>query len=159
MNKRQKAILTNFVIVILITAAAVGAMINFKDWVNRSEAKVAMTELGNRIKKYRAEHGSVPPESYVDRERENLQGNVRLGKLHYRTMWIDFESTQDEILCYTERKSHSLIFRDEFLILRLGEVLGQDVDVDVNVEWMGKREFEALLAQQQTPMQIEMLDK
>jgi len=149
MNRRQKAILIDFVVVIVITAIAVVAMINFKDWVNRSEAMLAMEQLGQRVLAYRQERGSVPPESYVDRVKENLQGRVRLGNLNYRALWLDFESRSDEILAYTEKSYHSLLFGEGFIVLRL----------DGRVEWMDRGKFETLLAQQQSPMEIEMLRK
>jgi len=145
MNRRQKAILRNFIIVMLITAIASFAMINFKDWVNRSEAMRAMEHLGQIVLQYRKEHGQVPPQSYLDRQRSSLQGNIRLGKLNYRALWIDFESTPDEILCYTEKKYDSLFVSSGFIVLTL----------DGRVRWMGKQDFLTLLAKQQGPMEIE----
>ena len=147
MNRRQKAILVEFIAVIAITAIAVVAMINFKDWVNRSEAMRAMEDLGQEVLKYRKKHGSVPPESYVDSIKEKLEGHARLGNLRYRARWVDFESTQDEILAYTERTYPSSLLGNGFIVLRL----------DGRVEWMGKEEFETLLAQQQSTMEIQML--
>jgi len=149
MNRRQKTISTNAITVIVITAIAVVVMINFKDWVNRSEAMRAMEHLGRKVLKYRKDHGSVPPESYADRIKENLQGRGRLGNLHYRARWIDFESTPDVVLAYAERNYRSLLLGSGFIVLRL----------DGRVEWMGKEEFEKLLAQQQSPMEIQMLQK
>lgn len=149
MNKRQKAILVKFVAVILITAVAVVAMINFKDWVNRSEAMRAMEHLGQIVLQYRKNHGSVPPESYVDGIKEDLEGHIRLGNLRYRARWLDFESTPNEILAYTERNYRSLLVGKGYVVLRL----------DGRVEWMGKREFETLLAQHQSPMEIQMLQQ
>ena len=148
MNKRQKTILMDFAIVIVVTAVAVLAMINFKDWVNRSEAMRAMKQLGRIVLQYRKDRGSVPPESYVDRIKENLEGHVRLGNLRYRAQWIDLESSSDEILAYTEKNYRSLI-GNGFVVLRL----------DGSVEWMEKKEFQNLLAQQQNPTEIEMLQK
>jgi hypothetical protein len=138
----------HFTIVIVITAVAVVAMINFKDWVNRSEGMRAMKQLGQIVLKYRKEYGSIPPESYVDRIKESLEGHVRLGHLQYRAQWIKFESSPDEILAYTEKNYHSLLGKG-FIVLRL----------DGRVEWMKKQEFQTLLAQQQNPMEIEMLQK
>jgi len=149
MNKRQKAILVKFIIVIVITTVAVVAMINFKDWVNRSEAMRAMEHLGQVVLQYRKNHGSVPPESYVDGIKEDLEGHVRLGDLRYRARWLDFESTPNEILAYTERNYRSLLVGKGYVVLRL----------DGRVEWMGKREFETLLAQHQSPMEIQMLQQ
>ena len=138
-------------IVIAITAIAVVAMINFRDWVNHSEAMRAMEHLGQIVLKYRDDpnHPSVPPKSWVDSQRENLPGNVRLGNLQYRARWIDFESTPDEILAYTEKNYRSLLIGSGYIVLRL----------DGRVEWMGKKEFEMLLAQQQSPEEIQMLQK
>ena len=147
MNKRQKAILRKFIAVMVVTAIAVVAMINFKDWVNRSEAMRAMEQLGQIVLQYRKDHGSVPPESYVNNIKERLEGHVRLGKLQYRARWLDLESTPDEILAYTERNFHSLLVGKGYVVLRL----------DGRVEWMGKREFEKLLAQHQSSMEIQML--
>jgi len=148
-NKRQKAILVEFITVIVITAVAVVAMINFKDWVNRSEAMRAMEHLGQVVLQYRKNHGSVPPESYVDGIKEDLEGHVRLGNLYYRALWIDFDSPPDTILAYTEKNYRSLLVGKGYVVLRL----------DGRVEWMGKREFETLLAQHQSPMEIQMLQQ
>ena len=147
MNRRQKAILIRFIIVTVVTAVALAAMIIFKDFVNRSEAMRAMEHLGRIVLRYRKESGSVPPESWVNRQRENLPGNVRLGKLRYRARWVDFESTPDEILAYTERSYHSLLLGGGFVVLRLNG----------RVEWMEKQEFETILARQQSTVEIEML--
>ena len=146
MNKRQKSILINFAIVIIITAIAVFALINLKDWINRSEAKRAMTQLGQTVLDYRKTHGSVPSESYVDSIRTNLPGHQRLGNLHYRALWINFDSTPDDILAYTEIRQPSLLSDDGYIVLRL----------DGRVRWMNKADFKALLAQYQSPMEIEM---
>jgi len=149
MNKRQKDILMNFITVIVITAVAVVAMFNFKDWINRSEAMRAMEHLGQIVLQYRKDYGSVPPQSYVDRIEETLEGYVRLGDLHYRAQWIGFESGPDEILAYSEKNYHSLVTGKGFVVLRF----------DGRVEWMNKQQFKTLLAQQQSPMEIQMMQK
>ncbi len=133
--------------VIVITAIAVVAMINFRDWVNRSEARRAMEDLGKKVLKYRKDYGSVPPETYVTEVKENLKGGVRLGELQYRALWIDSDSTPDEILAYTEENYPSLLVSGGYVVLRL----------DGRVEWMDKKEFKTLLAQQQSPEEIQML--
>ncbi len=149
MNRRQKAILIEFAVVIAVTAIAVVAMINFRDWVNHSEAMRAMEHLGREVFQYREEHSSVPPESYVDSIKKTLEGYARLGDLRYRALWIDFECPPDEILAYTKRNYHSLLLGKGFIVLRL----------DGRIEWMEKREFKTLLAQQQSPEEIEWLGK
>jgi hypothetical protein len=149
MNRRQKTILRNTTAVIVITAIAVAAMIDLKNWVNRSEAMRAMEHLSRIVLQYREKYGSVPPESYIDRIKEELEGHVRLGEVIYRAQWISFESTPDEILAYTERPHSSWLFGKKHIVLRL----------DGRVEWMDNRELETLLAQQQSSQELEMLRK
>ncbi len=147
MNKRQKDILTNIITVLVITAIAVVAMINFKDWVNRSEAMRAMEQLSRETLRYRKANGSLPPESYIDSIKEKLQGSARLGKVHYRALWIDSKSPPDTILAYTEKHYHSLLFHSGFIVVRL----------DGTVQWMDRQTFISILEQQQSPMEKEML--
>jgi len=147
MNRRQKIILRDFVTVIVVTAIAVVAMINFKDWVNRSEARRAVEQLGQIVLQYRKDNGALPPESYVNNIKKALEGSARLGELQYRALWIDSDSKPDEILAYTEKDYSSLLVGDGFIVLRL----------DGRVEWMGKKEFKTLLKQQQSPEEVQML--
>lgn len=147
MNKRQKIILIESAVVVLITLIAVVAMINAKDWINRSEAMRAMEHLGQRVVDYRDTHHSVPPESYVTNIKESLEGHVRLGDVKYRGRWIDFESTPDEILAYSEKKYPSSLLGDGYIVLRLNG----------KVEWLGKQEFEEELARQQSQKEVEIL--
>lgn len=150
MNKRQKTTLINFVTVIVITAIAVIAMINFKDWVNHSEATRAMEQLGQEALAYRKQHGSVPPESHIDSNvKQYLQGSARMGNLHYRARWISFDPSPDEILAYIQRNYRSFFLRNGYIVLRL----------DGSVEWMEKQQFETLLAEQQSPMEAELTQK
>ena len=148
MNKRQKAILVEFITVVVVTAIAVVAMINLKDWVNRSEAMRAMEHLGQEVFKYRKDKGVLPAD--VDNIKKGVPGWVRLGNLRYRARWIDFfEATPDEVLAYTEKNYRSSLLSDGYVVLRL----------DGRVEWMGQEEFEKLLAEQQSEYEIEMLRK
>lgn len=151
MNRRQKAILVESIAVIALTAVAVWGMINFKDWVNRSEAMRAMEQLGQRVLQYRQQHGAVPPETYVESIKESLEGHVRLGNLRYRAQWIDFESTADNVLAYTERDYHSLLVGKGYVVLRL----------DGRVQWMNRKDFRQLLSQQRrkSPEEIQMLQE
>jgi len=83
MNQQQKRIVANFVAVIVLTIAAVIAMIHLKDWVNRSEATKAMNQLSQEICRYRKANGAVPPESYIDSIKKTLQGHARFGGFQY----------------------------------------------------------------------------
>jgi len=146
MNRRQKTILIDFVTVIVITAATVVAMINFKDWVNRSESLRAMEHLSKIVQQYRKEHGSIPPQSYIDSIKETLAGGARLGILQYRGRWIDSESPQDTILAYSKKNYGSSFLENGFVVLRFN---GQ-------VEWIEKQKFLSVLTKQQSPAEIQM---
>jgi len=141
MNKRQKNIIQDLILVAVITIAAVVGLVNFKDYVNRTEAMRAMEHLGRVVLGYRQEHGSVPAEYYVAEVKKELEGSARLGALHYRARWIEFGAGPDEILGYTKKDYGSSIFGHGYIVLRL----------DGRVEWMKEKEFEALLDSQQSP--------
>ncbi|MHC4558505.1 MAG: hypothetical protein ACYTFW_24190 [Planctomycetota bacterium] len=147
MIRRQKNLLRDVITVIAFTTIAVVAMINIKDLVNRSEAIEAMKDLGQRVKDYRDEHGLVPSKSYVDSIKGSLKGRARFGDLQYRAIWIDSESTPDEVLAYTERNFRSFLVGKGYVVLRL----------DGRVEWMDKQQFDALLPKKQRQMETEML--
>ncbi len=146
MQKRQRQIIANFVIVIAVTVGSVVAMINFKDMVNRSEAVRAMEALGKQVIAYRQQYGAAPAESYVDSIRDSLPGSARLGDLQYRAQWIGFGSSDDTILAYTRKTYSTSFLEDGAVVLRLGGT----------VEWMAAREFEPLLNKQQKAEEREM---
>jgi hypothetical protein len=149
MNKRQKALLTESIIIIVITAAAVVAMINLKQWVSRTEAIQVMEQLGQVVLQYRKENGSLPSGDDVKGIQEKLQEEVRLDRLQYRAQWIDVDSVPDEILAYTEKRFRASLLNDGYVVLRL----------DGRVEWMSKEEFQKLLAQQRrlSPQDLRIL--
>ena len=147
MNKRQKILLIESVAVVLVTLIAVVAMINAKDWINRSEAMRAMDQLGQRVQQYQEARGSVPPESYVTNIKKSLAGHVRLGDLKYRGQWIDFESSPDEILAYSQKVYRSSLLPDGYVVLRLNGT----------VEWLAKKKFEKELARRQSQKEAEIL--
>jgi hypothetical protein len=146
MTKKQKQILTNFAVVIVVTIAAVIGMVEMKNGVNRSEAMRAMEQLGRIVGDYKQKNGSIPPESYAESIKVSLEGQVRLGFLQYRARWINFDSPPDTILAYVKKNYHSLFFRHGAIVLRL----------DGRVEWMDKREFEKLLESQQSALEREL---
>ena len=132
--------------ILLITLAAVVGMINFKDYVNRSEAISAMRQLGQIVLEYQKENSRVPPESLIQDALDDLQGGVRLGGLRYRGLWIDFDAEPNAVLAYAQKKYPSSLLDDGYIMLQL----------DGTVRWMAKKEFEDLLAQQQSEIEIEM---
>jgi len=143
MNKKQKQILANFVVVIAATAAAVIGMIELKSYVNRSEAIRAMEQLGRIVADYKQKNGSIPPESYAESIKVSLEGQVRLGALQYRARWINFDSPPDTILAYVTKNYRSLFSRPGAIVLR----------IDGRVEWMNKGEFESSLESQQSALE------
>jgi hypothetical protein len=149
MNKKQKQILANFAVVIVVTAMAVVGMIELKNQVNRSEAMRAMEQLGRIVGDYNQKNGSIPPESYVDGIKKSLEGQVRLGNLQYRARWIKFDSPPDTILAYVTKDYHSLFFRPGAIVLR----------IDGRIEWKDKKEFNKLLDNQQSATEREMTPK
>ena len=149
MTKLQKRILANFVVVMIITVAAVVGMVELKNQVNCSEATRAMESLGRVVSDYKQKNGSVPPESYVDGIIKTFEGQPRLGNLNYRARWIKFDSPPDTILAYAREDYRSLFFRPGAIVLRF----------DGRVEWMDKASFNKLIAGQQTPMELEMTPK
>jgi len=146
MNKQQKWTVTNFVIVIVITIAAVIGMVELKNWVNYSEATRAMEHLWRVVSDYKQKNGSVPPESYIDSVKGVLEGKARIGNLRYRALAIQIDSPPDTILAYAIKDYHSLLFRPEAIVLRLNG----------HVEWLEKKQFEQLLAKQQTPLELQL---
>ena len=145
MNRQQRRILINFVIVMAVTIVAAGGMVELSKWTNRSEAMRVMEKLSKLIGDYRQKNGSVPPETYVTALKEKLEGQVRMGELHYRAMWIKFDSPPDTILAYARKSYRSLFFHSGAIVLRF----------DGRVEWMDKASFDKLLAQQLNPLEKE----
>jgi hypothetical protein len=141
MNKRQKWILIKFAVVAIVTLTAVAGMVELKNSINLAESMRAMGQLGKVIDDYRHKFGSVPPESYVAGLKEKLEGQARLGDLHYRARWIDFDSPADTILVYVRKSYHSLFFRPGAIVLRF----------DGQITWVDKPSFDKLLAGQQKP--------
>jgi hypothetical protein len=149
MNKLQKRILANFVVVLVVTATAVVGMVELKNIVNRSEAMRAMESLGRVVSNYKQKNGSIPPESHVDGIIKSLEGQLRLGNVYYRAQWIAFDSPPDTILAYVRKDYHSLFSHPGVIVLRF----------DGRIEWMDKASFDKLIAGQQTQMELEMTPK
>lgn len=145
-NKRQKAILVEVATVLVITLIAVVAMINFKDYINRREAITAMQQLGKIVLEYQRQNSRVPSESVFLSEKDNVRGSVRLTNLVYRGLWIDFDAEPNDILAYAMKNYPSSLLDDGYVVLMF----------DANVVWMGKAEFEELLARQQSEVEIKM---
>jgi type II secretory pathway pseudopilin PulG len=144
-NKRQRALLAESLFVLIATLAAVVGMMQLKDYVNRSEAMRAMTQLGQRILEYRKQYGSLPPQSWVDNIKGDVEGAVRIGNVNYRAMWIGLDAPSDTILAYSQKRLPSSFLKDGYVVLRL----------DGTVEWLPTKEFADLFARQRTPTEPE----
>ena len=141
MNKRQKSLLIESILVLVATVAAVVGMMHLKDYVNRSEAVRAMTQLGELVLRYRGEHGSLPPASFLDSVKGQVEGAVRMGNVRYRALYIGPDATDQTILAYSRKRHPSSFLRDGYVVLRL----------DGTVRWMPTEQFEPLFAAQRTP--------
>jgi hypothetical protein len=141
MNRRQKALLTESILVLAATALAVVGLIHLKDYINRSEALRAMDQLGEHILDYRNQNGSLPPESFVNGIKGRLEGAVRLGNVKYRALYIGPNAPGDTILAYSFRQYSTPFLADGYVALRL----------DGTVEWMQIPEFADLFTAQRTP--------
>ena len=140
MDKRQRSILAESITVIVITVVAVVGLINFKDYVNRSEALKAMRSVGAGIITYQEKNGFLPLEAYVKNLKTTVKGGVRMGILKYRGMFIEPHSDPNEILLYSKKEYSSSLLDDGYVVLFLNGT----------VKWMGIDKFNDLLSRQQT---------
>lgn len=148
MDKRQKSILAEFLTVIAVTVLAVVGMLNFKDYVNRSEAIKAMRVMSEKIAAYRQENAILPPEGYIEKIREDSTGGARVGRLQYRGFFVDPRSEPNTILLFSEKQYDSSFLDNGYIVLFL----------DGSVEWVDTRTFEKMLAEQRTDFEIQMSD-
>jgi hypothetical protein len=146
MNRRQRALLIESLIVLAATVAAVVGMMHLKDYVNRSEAMRAMGQLGSRVLDYRRQYGSLPPQSFVDGIKDDVEGSVRIGNVNYRAMWIGLDAPADTILAYSHKTFPSSFLNDGYVVLPLNG----------NVEWMPTTEFAALFSKQRAPTEPDL---
>jgi hypothetical protein len=130
-KSRQKALLTESMLVLAATAGAVVGMMHLKDYVNRSEAMRAMDQLGRRVLEYRQRYGSLPPESFLDGIKGDLEGAVRMGNVKYRALYIGPGAPADTILAYSERRYPSSFLGDGYVVLHLSG----------GVEWVPAPQF------------------
>ena len=145
MDKRQKSILAESITVIIITVVAVVGLVNFKDYVNRSETLQAMRVVGAGIIAFQEKNGMLPQEGYIEQLREEIKkgeikGGVRMGNLQYRGLFIEPHSEPNEILLYSKKEYSSSFLDDGYAVLFL----------DGTVKWMDVDKFNDLLSHQQT---------
>ncbi|MFC1676947.1 hypothetical protein ACFL3G_07790 [Planctomycetota bacterium] len=146
MNKFQKRVIFKAAVVVLVTIFFVVGMTEFRNVVNRSEAMRAMEDLGQKILSYRKEHGTIPPQNYLNEIRKTLPGYARLGELHYRARWIGFEADDKAIVAYVPKGYNSLLTGAGAIFITL----------DGQVQWIDKSEFQSLLDKQQSELEKEL---
>ena len=139
MNRRKIFFLLRLIVVFFVTIAVSISMLAFRDVVHRSESMRAMTQLSAKVLAYREKNGISPPDYLIDQFLENVQGAERLGKLQYRSRWINIDSKPDEILAYSFKQFNSPFLDDGYAVMLL----------DGTVMWMDKGDFETLLNSQQ----------
>ena len=137
MNRRQKALLIESLIVLGVTVVAVTVLINLKDWTNRREALRAMANISQQIQAYEREHGSMPSPDYIDSLKESAPGRARLGKLKYPTHSIEHNSPDTAILAYTQQRYRSFLIHSGYVVLYWN---GQ-------VSWMLPEQFQSVLTE------------
>lgn len=138
MNKKQKYFLLKLLVVFSVTAVTVAAVSSFKDFINKSESLLAMENLGALINQYRNQHGTLPPENYIDDIKTKLRGAPRMGKLVYRAKWLDYTTTSETILAYSKKDYSGIILSSGYVVLKYnGEV-----------QWLTEDEFQLTMALQ-----------
>jgi hypothetical protein len=138
LNRKQKKLLVNVVIVVAFTTAMVVGFANIKNVINRSEAARAMGILGKEILQYRQKYGSLPPETYIKQYEEAI-GAVRLAA-EYRAQWIEYGADPNTTILAYSKKNYSGLVKGGYIVLWLNG----------KVEWISsKKQFEKTLAAQQ----------
>lgn len=148
MNKAQKQLLANLVGTAIIIVAFIFGFGNFKDYVNKSEALRAFKQLGQEVLKYRKNTGQLPGESMIANLKEQLEGSARMGNIEYRAQYISIDSPPDTIVAYSEKDYNWLISSGVVVLLLDGRVL-----------YLAPKEFNDLLAKQQTAFEAEQMKK
>ncbi len=128
-------------LVLAATALAVVGMMHLRDYVNRSEAMRAMHQLSGRVLDYRQQYGSLPPESFINSIKDDLEGSVRMGNVKYRALYVGLDAPALTILAYSERRYSSFFVDDGYVVLHL----------DGTVQWMPTAQFSNFFAAQRTP--------
>ena len=147
MNRRQKKLLWNLVLVAAVTTAFSMAMINVRHLVNKTEAVKTMNLLSRAILEYRQQYNCNPSESFVTSLRDKF-AEARLGQLEYRAQWIGFDASPDAVLAYSAR-DYGVFIGKGYVSLRQ----------DGRVEWTEKIAFEKILLEQQSEAEIKLLDQ
>jgi hypothetical protein len=119
---------------------------NIKNSINRTESIRAMNVVAKEIFQYREKFGSLPNETYVRDFIENA-GIVRINPFQYRAAWIEYDSEPNStILAYSEKRFSGFV-KPGYVVLWLNG----------KIEWMGKKDFEKILSDQQNKQELQWL--
>lgn len=148
MNKRQKKLIANIVIVLAFTVATVVGFANIKNAINRSETIRAMQLLGDDVLAYRKQYGSLPSEYYAKQFADRI-GAVRLTDFQYRAQWVEFGSEPNTtILAYSQKNYKGLVKAGAIVLWLNGKV-----------EWISKKQLEQILTAQQKQQELQWIQE
>jgi len=146
MDKRQKKLIANVVVVVTFTVVIVVGFANIKNIINRSEAIRAIDLLGKEVLQYRKNNGSLPAENYV-KQFSNQIGAVRLTDIQYRAPWIEFGCDPNTTVLAYARKDYAGLVKSGGIVLWLNG----------KVEWINKKRFERIMGTQQQQIELQWL--
>jgi hypothetical protein len=146
MDKRQRKLVANIVVVITFTVVMVVGFANIKNIINRSEAIRAMELLGKEVLRYRKNNGSLPSEIYV-KQFSNQIGAVRLTDFQYRAPWIEFGCDPNTTVLIYSRKNYKGFVKSGGIVLWLNG----------KVEWINKKRFDQIMEAQQKQIELQWL--
>ena len=148
MDRRQKKLIANIVVVIAFTAAMVAGFANVKNIINRSEAMRATELLGKEILSYKHTYGSLPSENYARQFIEQI-GAVRLGDFQYRAQWIEFGCDPNAtILAHAEKKYAGFVKSGVVVLWLSGKT-----------EWIDKKHFGEIIKAQQKKQELRWIQE
>jgi hypothetical protein len=148
MDRRQKKLVVNIVVVITFTVVMVAGFANVKNLINRSEAMRGMELLGKEVLSYRQTYGSLPSENYARQFTEQI-GAVRIGDFQYRAQWIEFGCDPNAtILAYTEKNYAGLVKSGAAVLWLSGKT-----------EWIDKKHFGEIIKKQQRKQELRWLQE
>jgi hypothetical protein len=148
MDRRQKKLAVNTVVVIAFTVAMVAGFANVKNLINRSEAMRAIDMLGKEVLLYKQTYGSLPSENYARQFAEQI-GAVRLGDFQYRAQWIEFGCDPNAtILAYTEKNYTGFVKSGAAVLWLSGKT-----------EWIDKEHFGEIIKSQQKKQELRWIQE
>jgi hypothetical protein len=148
LNKQQKKLVINVLVVTVFTVIVVVGFANIKNIINRSESMRAMKLLGKEILQYRKTYGSLPSEHYVKQLTDKI-GAVRITNFHYRATWVEFGAEPETTVLAYSQKDYRGFAEAGYVVLWLNG----------KVEWIDKKQFEQTLEKQQKQQELQWIQE